>query len=313
MSQHADSVVPGRRRRLVAALAGLVLAVPLAVVATAAQAVTPQAVGLRFDTVADHASGFPAPVKGQPFDVTVTSVDVNGVPTPVNKSTPISLSVVTGSGTLSGTVTGSIPKNSSTGTISGAVYSAFGNATVFAVSSSQLSGTTFTVDVQALLTFQATKPGKSAKLVTCAAMTETQPTCATLLLPNGAASTQTTLTEQDCAFGFSCRAAGSVKSLLVQGFADFGDLYSRSAPATLIVGCDKSLCGNGGVKDFNLLAQLKNDPAPQIAPDCPSKGQISPDLSTPAFCVDRVQSTRDNAGDLLLYLLFDDDLRGSNP
>jgi len=313
MSQHADSVVPGRRRRLVAALAGLVLAVPLAVVATAAQAVTPQAVALQFTSVADHASGFPAPVKGQPFDVTVTSVDVNGVPTPVNKSTPISLSVVTGSGTLSGTTTGSIPKNSSTGTISGAVYSAFGNGTVFAVTSPQLTGTQFTVDVQALLSFTPTKPNKAAKLSTCTAMTATQPTCATLILPNGAVSTQTVLTEQDCAFTFTCRAVGGVTSLLVQGIADFGSLYSRSAPATLIIGCDKTVCGNGGVKDFNVIAQLKNDPAPQQAPACPSKGQIQPDPTTPGFCVDYVQSTRDNAGDLFLYLLFADDVRGSLP
>jgi hypothetical protein len=303
----------GRARRLIGAAAAVLAAVPLILVTASAEAVTPQATALQFKAVADHASGFPAPVKGQPFDVTVTSVDVNGVPTPVNKATPISLSVLFGSGSLSGTVTGSIPKNSSTGTISGAIYSAFGNAQKFGVSSPQLTSTDFTVDVQALLSFTQTKPNKAAKLSTCTAMTATQPTCATLLLPNGAVSTQTTLTEQECNFGFTCRFAGDVKSLLVQGIADFGALYSRSAPATLIIGCDKSLCGNGGVKDFNVQAQLKNDTTPQIAPDCPSKGQINPDPTTPAFCVDRVQSTRDNAGDLFLYLLFDDDLRGSNP
>jgi hypothetical protein len=310
MSQHADSVVPGRHRRLVAALAGLVLAVPLAVVATAAQAVTPQAVGLRFDAVADHASGFPAPVKGQPFDVTVTALDVNGLPVAVNKATPISLSVLVGTGTLSGTTTGSIPKNSSTGTISGAIYSAFGNSQQFAVTSPQLTGTQFTVDVQAVLGFKDLKPGKAGSVDSCVGMTAAQPTCATLVLPNGA-NGRAVLTEQSCRDSFTCRADNGVTSLLVNGVADLGTLYSRTNPATLIVGCDKSVCGNGGVSSFQLLAQLKLDLAPGLAPACPSKGQIDP--SGPAYCVDYVQSKRDNAGDTWLYLLFADDVRGSLP
>lgn len=305
---------PGRARRLIAVAAAVLAAVPLVLVASGAQAVTPQAVGLVFTSVADHASGFAAPVKGQPFDVTVTAVDVNGAPVAVNKATAIALSVQSGSGTLSGTTTGTIPKNSSTGTISGAVYSTYGNGQTFAITSPQLTGTSFTTDVQALLSFTQTRPNKAAKLSTCTAMTVTQPTCATLLLPNGAESVQTTLTSQDCDFGFTCRpgAAGNVPSLMVDGIANLGQLYTRTAPATLIVGCDKSICGNGGVKDFQLMAQLKNDPFPQTAAACPSKGQIAP-APAPAFCVDYVQSTRDNAGDLFLYLLFADDVRGSYP
>ena len=306
---------PARGRRLIAAAAALLAAVPLVLVSSGAQAVTPQAVALKFTAVADHASGFAGPVKGQPFDVTVTAVDVNGAPVAVNKATAISLSTVSGDlGTLSGTTTGTILKNSATGTISGAVYSAYGNAQSFAVSSPQLTGTTFTVDVQALLSFTQTKPNKAARLSTCTAMTATQPTCATLLLPNGAISAQTILTEQDCltAIGFTCRTgSGSVPSLMVDGIANLGSLYSVTNPATLIVGCDKTICGNGGVKDFNLLVQLKNDPGATLAAACPSKGQISP--TGPKFCVDYVQSTRDNAGDLFLYLLFADDVRGSYP
>ena len=311
MSTAASSM--GRARRLITVAAAALVAVPMSLVATSAQAVTPQAVALTFTAVADHATGFPAPVKGQPFDVRVTSVDVNGQPVAVNKATAISLSVVTGSGTLSGTTTGSIPKNSSTGTISGAVYSTYGNAQVFGVTSPALTSTSFTVDVQALLTSQGTKPGKSAKLVTCTAMTATQPTCATLLLPNGAVSAQTILTEQDCTGGFSCRGpAGGIRTLMVDGIANLGTLYTRSAPATLIIGCDKSSCGNGGVKDFAVMAQPKNDATPDLAPACPSKGTIDP-AAPHAYCVDYVQSTRDNAGDLFLYLLFADDARGSLP
>ena len=312
MSTAASSM--GRARRLITVAAATLVAVPMSLVATSAQAVTPQAVALTFTSVADHASGFPAPVKGQPFDVTVTAVDVNGQPAAVNKATPISLSVLVGAGTLSGTTTGSIPKNSTTGTISGAVYSAFGNFQKFGVSSPQLTGTDFTVDVQALLAFTQTKPNKAAKISTCTAMSATQPTCATLLLPNGAVSTQTLVTEQSCRtdLGFTCRSLSGVTALMVDGIANFGTLYSRSAPATLIVGCDKTICGNGGVKDFDLLAQLKNDPTPGLAPACPRKGQIDPNAAQ-GYCVDYVQSTRDNAGDLFLYLLFADDVRGSNP
>jgi hypothetical protein len=45
-----------------------------------------------------------------------------------------------------------------------------------------------------------------------------------------------------------------------------------------------------------------------VAPACPAKGVVGTDQK---YCVDYVQSTRDNAGDTILYLLFVEDGRAS--
>jgi uncharacterized repeat protein (TIGR01451 family) len=63
------------------------------------------------------------PNTGSPFDVVVEAQDDGGVATPVFDPTGISLSVAIGSGTLGGTITGTISGGSDNTTISGVTYS----------------------------------------------------------------------------------------------------------------------------------------------------------------------------------------------
>ena len=81
----------------------------------------------------------------------------------------------------------------------------------------------------------------------------------------------------------------------------------RSNPATLIMKCDKTLCGGGAIKSKRLTVTLTPGGPDVDAPACPAKGTVAP--APEKFCVDYVQSTRDNAGDTILYLLFVEDAK----
>lgn len=63
------------------------------------------------------------PLRAVPFDVVVQSTDASGDPFPVSQNTTIQLSVATGTGTLGGTITGTILSGQSQATISGVTYS----------------------------------------------------------------------------------------------------------------------------------------------------------------------------------------------
>ena len=82
----------------------------------------------------------------------------------------------------------------------------------------------------------------------------------------------------------------------------------RSHPPTLVMKCDKTSCGGGSLKAAQLNVSLSATGALTAAPACPAKGTIGSDQ---AYCVDYVQSTRDNAGDTFLYLLFFEDARAT--
>jgi hypothetical protein len=87
--------------------------------------------------------------------------------------------------------------------------------------------------------------------------------------------------------------------------------YTATEPATLILSCDKIYCGNGAIKtNVPNLSSLGNGPLPDV-PACAAKGVGPAPDSLVDACVDYVQSTRDNAGDTHLYVLFTRDLRGS--
>ncbi|MFM2206904.1 MAG: hypothetical protein RL213_879, partial [Bacteroidota bacterium] len=73
--------------------------------------------------VVTSVNGGSDPVVGLPFSVVVQSQDNAGNPQTVNVSTVVTLSVNTGSGTLGGTISGTIPAGSSSVTISGVTYS----------------------------------------------------------------------------------------------------------------------------------------------------------------------------------------------
>jgi autotransporter-associated beta strand protein len=72
------------------------------------------------------------PPAGYPFSVTVQAQDANGKPQAVTSATTVQVSKISGSGTLSGTVSGTILNGSSSVVISGATYSAADTMTLTA-------------------------------------------------------------------------------------------------------------------------------------------------------------------------------------
>jgi hypothetical protein len=129
--------------------------------------------------------------------------------------------------------------------------------------------------------------------------TEADPICADLAAPGSGFDTGTLLSLGVCskgAGGTGC--AGSYVQALAGFTADVND------PATLIMKCDKSLCGGGAIHKVDLDVQLLPGGPTATAEPCASKGVATPETGNDSFCVDYVQSTRDNAGDTHLYLLF---------
>jgi len=110
--------------------------------------------------------------------------------------------------------------------------------------------------------------------------------------------------------GLGCHTTGA---LLVTIKADI--LPTADNPhSTLILGCDKSVCGGSGVPKIPVFYTFDNDGGllPDKAPDCPAKGVLG-DKPTPEdpICADYIQSTR-SAGDLFIYVLFAHDVRASH-
>jgi hypothetical protein len=112
-----------------------------------------------------------------------------------------------------------------------------------------------------------------------------------------------------------CSAVDPCPDSYVQALTTL-DGADRFDPATLIMKCDKSLCGGGAIKSKRLSVTLTPTSGTLEAPDCPAKntvGEYDPSQPLSAtnapFCVDYVQSTRDNAGDTYLYLLFTQDAK----
>lgn len=135
----------------------------------------------------------------------------------------------------------------------------------------------------------------------------TEPECGVVVLPNGFASQNGALTLGACTSDLGCTAGSQV----VQLIADLGTNYSPTNPATLIVRCSKQLCPGKGVSSYTLKVSFSaSGPLDLVAAPCTTKG-VALDAAGNTFCTDYVQSHRDNAGDVLLYLLFVHDMRGS--
>ena len=99
--------------------------------------------------------------------------------------------------------------------------------------------------------------------------------------------------------------AGAGCSEYIQVLATFQKEFTD--PATLIMKCDKELCGGGAIRKQKLEVVITPGSGPVTAAACPAKGVVAE--TGPPFCVDYVQSTRDNAGDTYLYLLFVEDAK----
>lgn len=193
--------------------------------------------------------------------------------------------------------------------------------TAAAASSGVAPGSTQPFDVQIQLeTFQADDPRLATGLgigdADCTAAT-TEPLCGTVVLANGLASPQGALSLGECTTDLGCRSGSQV----VQFVADLGNNYSRRDPALLIIRCDAALCPGkkvGPIYDavydalkykvalsFEATGPLSLTSQPCLLPG------VARDLRGNDYCTDLYQSHRDANGDLLLYVLFTHDMRGS--
>jgi hypothetical protein len=137
----------------------------------------------------------------------------------------------------------------------------------------------------------------------CANATKEKPVCGIVILPSGSNSpVLLSLGACDATYA-ACR---SNRGVVVQTLADLSGLYSKAAPATLVIKCDKSLCGTGSIQSKIVSYSAFGNAPLAAAPACPAKGIVG----ATAACVDYVQSKRDGAGDTHLYLLFAQDMRG---
>jgi hypothetical protein len=83
-------------------------------------------------------------------------------------------------------------------------------------------------------------------------------------------------------------------------------VYTLRSPAMLVMKCDKTMCGTGGVRQQHLAFNLAPGSRVTTAPACARKGIVGPHQK---LCVDYVQSHRSGSGDTWLYVLFTEDLR----
>jgi len=135
--------------------------------------------------------------------------------------------------------------------------------------------------------------------------------CGDLIVPSTRTVTSDLLVSQGCITCDIGDASSFLQALFVAptpGATPEEQLaYARQNPLTLIVKCDKSLCAGKGIKSYNFDVLLTPTSEWTTSQACATKGVVDADK---LFCTDYVQSTRDNAGDLLLYVLFADDLKG---
>jgi len=138
----------------------------------------------------------------------------------------------------------------------------------------------------------------------CREATAAEPVCGVVILPRGAVSPQVLLSRGACDLAYGgCDPRGSV----VQTLADLTGLYTTRSPATIVMRCDKTLCGGGAIHETKLMYSLKGNAALTAAKPCPTKGG----LGSESACVDYRQSNREYSGDTVLYLLFKEDARVS--
>ena len=284
--------------------------------------------------VTDIGTRLPGPVQNRPFKVVVKVLDAYGNPTTVSKRTKIKLKEVSGPGELDGVTTAVIPRGGSSATISGATYSKFANGVVLAVFvkyGDRLAPDKITVDVALTAVSAFATPGEPLTLIDpdCKAPTSNVPTCGQFVLENGARG-RVIMAIHSCK-GLQregdppCRKVGDTQALVVTGIANLKDLhgkplYNKKDPATLVVICDKVLCGKtrhhqygktghpNGLPKIPIIYTLKNTgPLDKVAPPCPKKGVIGKKQEA---CTDFAQSFR-RKGDLYEHLLYTVDARGS--
>jgi hypothetical protein len=204
--------------------------------------------------------------------------------------------------------------NSSTFSVS---YSAVDNGVMVtaAVAKKSLTvtpGTTLPFDVlKTLSKFAGDDPrlpfGLGVGNANCTQAT-TESECGTVVLSHGLPPSQAgALSLGACTPDLGCTPGSQV----VQFIADLGGEYTEQDPALLIIRCSKALCPGKAIKSYPVkLSFAASGPLNLVAAPCVSKG-VALDAAGKDYCLDLVQSHRDNVGAALLYLLFRHDMRGS--
>jgi hypothetical protein len=141
---------------------------------------------------------------------------------------------------------------------------------------------------------------------TCTSQTKVS-VCGVVILPKGIGSPAAALSTGACT---DLLCTGGKEVQFIAGLTDDAgaNLYSRTNPATLVLQCDKTKCAGHGVSFYTAKLSLSATGPLTVAAACTSKGVIQ---STEQFCVDYVASHKDNAGDVLLHVLFFTDMRGT--
>jgi hypothetical protein len=253
---------------------------------------------------------------GHAITVTVRFLDSTGAAASFGKATDIKLSTSPSTGgdsitTVGGTATGA--------TLTSAAFTTAANNVRATVSVPGLKGknaiptaTSGLFDVLSSLNTVATTPDFVHQVTktggsSCGEVTDTNPYCATVILPQGAGPDGTS----DIILGTGlCDATTytgcATNSYVVELLADLGK-YSGAQPATVILDCDKKFCGHGSIQQNVPQFAVGGNANLVDVPACTAKG-VAP---TSGACVDYVQSTRDNAGDTHLWILFAVDSRMS--
>jgi hypothetical protein len=261
-------------------------------------------------------------VQDQTFAVEVRVVNNSGRPTTVKDATTISLTA-SGPGTLTGVTEETIPANGSGARFSDLTYSPFDNdvvLTVSVVSGEELLPDEITVDFALTAVRDIATRGVAFDLddTNCGAgngvPTSDEPTCGHLLTTG--AEGPVVMSVGSCE-GLGpdpdhpttpCRTVNGITGLVVTLNANIQ--HSQDDPhSTMIMACDKVLCGGTGVPKLPVFYTLQNTgPLNDVAaPACTKKGVLDEGLKA---CVDYVSSMRSD-GDLYLFVLFDLDARWS--
>jgi hypothetical protein len=253
-------------------------------------------------------------VQDQTFAVEVRVVTKSGRPTTVRNETTITVTA-SGPGILEGEgengTNATIQANGSSATFSDLTYSPFDNdvvLTVSATSGEELLQDEITVDF-ALTAVRGIPPANGLFDLddpNCGAgngvPTSDEPTCGHLLTTG--ADGPVVMSVGSCENLGPCRTAGGITALVVT--VSLNIQHSQDDPhSTMILACDKVLCGGTGVPKLPVIYTFDNDgDLTETADSCPRKN----DLGNFEVCVDYVQSMRSD-GDLYLVVLFNRDIR----
>ena len=263
-------------------------------------------------SVNDQGTGLPVAIEDQPFRVGVELRDQAGALVTTTKDIKITLTV--SEGALSGTTTGTIPKNQSSTVISGVVYPETANVTLFASAKNIETGQWF-LSVQKTAVAFGTSPA-AFTVSTCGPgePSPANPKCIVAQFHNGApagyAAHGSCLGYPGVLEGTCPTSETTADVSLISLISNLQGLYTKTDPLTVSWFCDQSACprGTGSPTSGNPFTTLYVEVDGTFAPSpaCPSKGRIGPDQK---FCTDYVQSTGLPGGDLLLVILFDGDPR----